>query len=158
VIARAARRHKLPSEASKRFERVVDPELPPIAAERAAQLLVQYGGGVLAPGRTDAGAAPRRAAVRMPLDLPDEVAGVAYARGATVRRLTQIGCAVELVTGADGRAYIVTTPPSWRPDLERPADLVEEVLRLEGYDVIPSVLPAAPAGRGLSPAQLRHRA
>ncbi|GAA2573462.1 phenylalanine--tRNA ligase subunit beta [Pseudonocardia hydrocarbonoxydans] len=157
VIARAARRHKLPSEASKRFERVVDPLLPPVAAERAAQLLVEYGGGTIAPGRTDAGAAPTRPAVTMPLDEPDRVAGVAYPRGATVRRLTQVGCAVELATGDDGRARVIATPPSWRPDLVQPADLVEEVLRLEGLDAIPSVLPAAPGGHGLTPAQRRRR-
>jgi phenylalanyl-tRNA synthetase beta chain len=158
VIARAARRHKLPSEASRRFERVVDPMLPPVAAERAAQLLVEFGGGVIPSGRTDAGAPPQLAPVRMPLDLPDRVAGVSYPPGATVRRLTQIGCAVELLTGDDGRGQVVAAPPSWRPDLAQPADLVEEVLRLEGYDVIPSVLPAAPPGRGLTPSQLRRRA
>ncbi|MHA6783386.1 phenylalanine--tRNA ligase subunit beta [Pseudonocardia saturnea] len=157
VVARAARRHKLPSEASKRFERVVDPQLPPVAAERAAQLLVEHGGGTIAAGRTDAGAAPEPVTVRMPLDLPDRVAGVTYRPGATVRRLTQVGCTVELVTGDDGRGQVVATPPSWRPDLRQPADLVEEVLRLEGLDVIPSVLPAAPGGRGLTPAQVRRR-
>ncbi len=57
VIARGARRHKLPSEASRRFERTVDPQLPPVAAERAAQLLVEHGGGAVAAGRTDEGAA-----------------------------------------------------------------------------------------------------
>jgi phenylalanyl-tRNA synthetase beta chain len=158
VIARAARRHKLPSEASKRFERVVDPRLPPVAAERAAQLLVEHGGGTIAPGRTDAGAAPQPTPVRMPLELPDRVAGVAYPPGATVRRLAQIGASVQLVTGDDGRGLVIATPPSWRPDLTLPADLVEEVLRLEGLEAIPSVLPAAPPGRGLTPAQLRRRA
>ncbi|MDN5932693.1 MAG: phenylalanine--tRNA ligase subunit beta, partial [Pseudonocardia sp.] len=157
VIARAARRHKLPSEASKRFERVVDPQLPPVAAERAAQLLVEHGGGTVAAGRTDAGAAPAPVTVRMPLDMPDRVAGVAYPRGATVRRLNQVGCTVELVTGDDGRGQVVATPPSWRPDLRQPADLVEEVLRLEGLDAIPSVLPSAPGGRGLTRAQIRRR-
>src|SRR5690606_35218955 len=53
---------------------------------------------------------------------------------------------------------LVVTPPSWRPDLRRPADLVEEVLRLEGLDRIPSVLPQAPAGRGLTPLEKRRRA
>lgn len=153
VIARAARRHKLPSEASKRFERVVDPQLPPVAAERAARLLVEHGGGRIAPGRTDAGAAPVLAPVRMPRDEPDRVAGVAYGPGATERRLRQVGCEVAI----DGDT-VVATPPSWRPDLTRPADLVEEVLRLEGLDAIPSVLPPAPPGRGLTRAQLRRRA
>jgi phenylalanyl-tRNA synthetase beta chain len=157
TIARTARRHKLPSEASRRFERTVDPQLPPVAAERVAQLLVEHGGGRVAPGRTDEGAAPEPAPVRMPLELPDRVAGVTYPPGATVRRLTQIGCRVKLATGADGRGQVLATPPSWRPDLAQPADLVEEVLRLESYDVIPSVLPSAPPGRGLSPAQRRRR-
>ena len=53
---------------------------------------------------------------------------------------------------------VTATPPSWRPDLREPADLVEEVLRLEGLEIIPSVLPQAPAGRGLSPTQRRRRA
>ncbi|MBN9734248.1 MULTISPECIES: phenylalanine--tRNA ligase subunit beta [unclassified Pseudonocardia] len=158
VIARAARRHKLPSEASRRFERVVDPALPPVAAERAAQLLVELGGGTLADGRTDEGGIPAVPSVRMPLSMPDRVAGVAYPRGATVRRLGQVGCAVDLDTGTDGQGVVVATPPTWRPDLRMAADLVEEVLRLEGYDTIPSELPTAPAGRGLTVSQLRRRA
>ena len=159
VIARAARRHKLPSEASRRFERAVDPQLPPVAAERAAQLLVEHGGGTHRRRPHRRGRAPRRRRrCRMPLELPDRVAGVAYARGATVRRLQQVGCRVELDTGTDGHGVVVATPPSWRPDLAQPADLVEEVLRLEGYDTIPSVLPPAPPGRGLTPRQLRRRA
>jgi phenylalanyl-tRNA synthetase beta chain len=75
-----------------------------------------------------------------------------------VRRLQRVGCTVELDTGGDGHGVVVATPPSWRPDLVQAADLVEEVLRLEGYDTIPSVLPPAPPGRGLTPAQLRRRA
>jgi phenylalanyl-tRNA synthetase beta chain len=157
VVARSARRHKLPSEASKRFERTVDPQLPPVAAERVAQLLVEHGGGTIAPGRTDAGAAPVAAPVRMPLDQPDRVAGIKYAPGVTVRRLSQVGCSVELATDDAGRGGVIATPPSWRPDLVQAADLVEEVLRLEGLDVIPSVLPTAPAGRGLTAAQRRRR-
>ncbi|MGE0298459.1 phenylalanine--tRNA ligase subunit beta [Pseudonocardia sp.] len=152
TVARMARRHKLPSEAAKRFERAVDPQLPPVAVERAAQLLVEHGGGTIAAGRTDAGAAPELAAVTMAADEPDRVAGVAYPEGATVRRLVQIGCDVS------GSAELTVTPPSWRPDLVRPADLVEEVLRLEGLGAIPSVLPPAPPGRGLTASQLRRRA
>lgn len=89
----------------------------------------------------------------MPEDLPDRLAGVEYPAGATVRRLTQIG---GRVTTEDGIVTVV--PPSWRPDLKQPADLVEEVLRLEGLERIPSVLPTAPAGRGMSPGQRRRRA
>jgi phenylalanyl-tRNA synthetase beta chain len=156
TVARMARRHKLPSEASRRFERAVDTGLTPYAAERAASLLVQYGGGTIAPGRTDVGEPPVLAPVVMPLELPDRIAGVRYERGVTARRLGQIGCAVELRSSA-GNAEIVAVPPSWRPDLLAPADLVEEVLRLEGLDGIPSELPTAPAGRGLTAAQRRRR-
>ncbi|MGH3832381.1 MAG: phenylalanine--tRNA ligase subunit beta [Pseudonocardiaceae bacterium] len=156
-VARAARRHKVPSEASRRFERGVDPALPPVAAELAATLLTRYGGGEILPGRTDIGTAPARVSVVMPIDLPDRVAGRPYERGATVRRLSQIGCAVE-VDGVGVTTTLTVAPPSWRPDLRQPADLVEEVLRLEGYDTIPSELPPAPPGRGLTAAQRRRRA
>ena len=78
---------------------------------------------------------------------------MSYPDGTTVRRLTQIGAAV-----TDAGDSLTVTPPSWRPDLLQPADLVEEVLRLEGLELIPSVLPSAPAGRGLSASQRRRRA
>ncbi|MGH8827299.1 MAG: phenylalanine--tRNA ligase subunit beta, partial [Jiangellaceae bacterium] len=145
-VARSARRHKLPSEAARRFERGVDPALPPVAAELAATLLTRYGGGEVQPGRTHVGTLMRPTPVTMPIDLPDRVAGRRYENGATVRRLTQIGCAVE-VGGTNGTTTVTVVPPSWRPDLAQPADLVEEVLRLEGYDTIPSELPPAPPGR-----------
>ncbi|GAA2803619.1 phenylalanine--tRNA ligase subunit beta [Saccharopolyspora taberi] len=156
-IARTIRRHKLPSEAGKRFERSVDPLVAPQATELAAQLLVRYGEGTIAQGRTDVGEPTTPAPVTMPLALPDRIAGVNYERGVTARRLTQIGCRIEVGTSDEGVGLVTATPPSWRPDLTQPADLVEEVLRLEGYHTIPSVLPAAPPGRGLTPAQRRHR-
>ncbi|HWM01660.1 MAG TPA: phenylalanine--tRNA ligase subunit beta [Actinophytocola sp.] len=156
-IARAVRRHKLPSEAAKRFERCVDPQLPPAALERAARLLRDHADGSIQPGRTDVGAARQLAPVTMPIDLPDKVAGVAYDRGVTVRRLSQIGCVLEISASDEGTPSVTATPPSWRPDLVEPADLVEEVLRLEGYETIPSVLPRAPAGTGTTAAQRRRR-
>ncbi|NYI85424.1 phenylalanyl-tRNA synthetase beta chain [Saccharopolyspora hordei] len=157
-IARTIRRHKLPSEAGKRFERQVDPAVAPVAVELAAQLLVRYGDGTIAPGRTDVGEPKQPEPVTMPLALPDKVAGVSYERGVTARRLGQIGCRVEVSTSDEGVGLVTATPPTWRPDLTQPYDLVEEVLRLEGYHTIPSVLPAAPPGRGLTGAQRRERA
>ncbi|GAA3360726.1 phenylalanine--tRNA ligase subunit beta [Saccharopolyspora gregorii] len=157
-IARTIRRHKLPSEAGKRFERTVDPAVAPVAAELAAQLLVRYGEGRIAQGRTDVGAPLAPPAVTMPLALPDKIAGVLYERGVTARRLSQIGCRIEVGTSDEGVGLVTAHPPTWRPDLKQPADLVEEVLRLEGYHTIPSVLPAAPPGRGLTPEQRRRRA
>ncbi|MBJ8343056.1 phenylalanine--tRNA ligase subunit beta [Antrihabitans sp. YC2-6] len=153
AIFRTARRHKLSSEASKRFERVVDPALNIAALDRAATLLVEIAGGRVEPLLTDIGGDPgARPAIRMDEDLPARTAGVDYPRGTATARLVQIGCAVV----EDGQ--LVVTPPSWRPDLVQPADLVEEVLRLEGLEQIPSVLPPAPPGRGLTPGQKRRRA
>lgn len=156
-VARTIRRHKLPSEAGRRFERGVDPAVAAVAAEMAVQLLVRYGEGQIAQGRTDVGVPSVLPPVVMPLALPDKIAGVRYERGVTARRLTQIGCRIEVGTSDEGVGLVTAQPPSWRPDLTRPADLVEEVLRLEGYHTIPSELPPAPPGRGLSPNQRRQR-
>ncbi|MEV0360476.1 phenylalanine--tRNA ligase subunit beta [Nocardia sp. NPDC050697] len=159
LIYRTARRHKLVSEAGKRYERVVDPELNVVALDRAAALLAQIAGGtvedVLSDVRVPVAPAP---AIAMDIDLPDRVAGVTYPTGTAARRLAQIGCTVEVAVSDTGHGQLLVTPPSWRPDLAQPADLVEEVLRLEGLEQIPSVVPTAPAGRGLTPAQRRRRA
>ncbi|SFT87563.1 phenylalanyl-tRNA synthetase beta subunit [Actinopolyspora lacussalsi subsp. righensis] len=158
AISRMIRRHRLPSEAGKRFERGVDPAVAAVAAERAARLLVEYGEATISAGRTDVGEPSQPQPVTMPLALPDQVAGVRYGRGVTAKRLNQIGCGIEVGTSDDGVGVVTALPPTWRPDLTQPADLVEEVLRLEGYHTIPSVVPAAPTGSGLSATQRRRRA
>lgn len=159
AVYRTGRRHKLSSEAAKRYERVVDPEVNVAALDRAATLLVEIAGGTVEPALTDIRLpVPGPASIRMDLDLPDRTAGVVYPNGTSARRLAQIGCAVDVDVTESGHGQLVVTPPSWRPDLAQPADLVEEVLRLEGLEQIPSVLPAAPAGRGLTATQRRRRA
>lgn len=159
AVFKTGRRHKLSSEAAKRFERVVDPEIPVAALDRAATLLVEIAGGRIESALTDVRSAGAKTStvIRVDADMPDRVAGVGYAKGTTERRLTQVGCVVE-GSATEGKEVLVVTPPSWRPDLTQPADLVEEVLRLEGLEQIPSILPAAPAGRGLSASQRRKRA
>jgi phenylalanyl-tRNA synthetase beta chain len=157
-VSRTQRRLHLPSEAARRYERSVDPAISVAALDRCAALLADIAGGAVAPTLTDWRGDPPRddwagPAIRIAVDLPDRFAGVKYAPGTTARRLAQIGAAV----AADGDVLTVT-PPSWRPDLLQPADLVEEVLRLEGLEAIPSVLPMAPAGRGLTVLQKRRRA
>ncbi|WP_018657978.1 phenylalanine--tRNA ligase subunit beta [Actinomadura flavalba] len=152
ATARMVRRHKLHSEASYRFERGVDRELPVRAAHRAAALLAELGGAEAVPGATVAEAPVAPRAITMAADHPDRVAGVAYGRGTVVSRLEQVGCAVE------GGDTLTVTPPSWRPDLTDPSDLAEEVIRLEGYEAIPSRAPRPAAGQGLTPRQrLRRR-
>ncbi|NHA67766.1 phenylalanine--tRNA ligase subunit beta [Phycicoccus flavus] len=152
TIARTARRHRLPSEASRRFERGVDPELAPAALQLAVELLVEYGGATAGEEVTDAGSAPQPAPVTMDAGFPSRLVGVAYDRETVVRVLTDIGCAVD----GDGDALTVL-PPTWRPDLTTAEDLVEEVARIEGYATIPSVLPTPPGGSGLTHGQRVRR-
>jgi phenylalanyl-tRNA synthetase beta chain len=156
AVSRTQRRLHLASEAGRRYERSVDPAISVAALDRCASLLAEIAGGRVEPKLTDWRADDRtdwsQPTIEIPADLPDRTAGVEYAAGTTARRLAQIGAEV---TGSDPLAV---TPPSWRPDLRQRADLVEEVLRLEGLESIPSVLPTAPAGRGLSAVQKRRRA
>ncbi|MEV4557996.1 phenylalanine--tRNA ligase subunit beta [Kitasatospora sp. NPDC049285] len=151
AIARTAKRHKLPSEASKRFERGVDPEAARAAAQRAVDLLVLIAGGTAEAGVTDIAAPHPVRTITIDADLPDRVAGAVYGRETVARRLQEVGCTV---AGAD---VLEVTPPSWRPDLTDPYDLAEEVIRLEGYDNVPARMPTVPPGRGLTEAQRFHR-
>jgi phenylalanyl-tRNA synthetase beta chain len=152
MVARTARRHKLPSEAAKRWERGVDPQLPLAALQRAVELLVAHAGGELDPRVGDIDTVAEPATITMPVDHPTRTAGVPYPPARVVELLEEIGCHVT----ADSDQLSVT-PPSWRSDLLEPADLSEEVARLDGYDRIPSALPVAPPGSGLTPGQRRRR-
>ncbi|WP_329226906.1 phenylalanine--tRNA ligase subunit beta [Streptomyces sp. NBC_01460] len=151
AIARTARRHKLSSEASKRFERGVDPQAAAAAAQRTVDLLVLLAGGTAEAGVTEITAPSAPHTIAMPANHPDRVAGVAYGRETVVRRLQQVGCDVY------GQDELIVTAPSWRPDLAAPNDLAEEVIRLEGYENLPSTLPTPPSGRGLTDRQRLHR-
>ncbi|TXS47419.1 phenylalanine--tRNA ligase subunit beta [Streptomyces sp. OR43] len=150
-IARTARRHKLASEASKRFERGVDPQAAAAAAQRTVDLLVLLAGGTAEAGVTEVSAPSGPRTITMAADHPDRVAGVAYGRETVVRRLQEVGCDVY------GQDELLVTAPSWRPDLNEPNDLAEEVIRLEGYENLPSTLPTPPSGRGLTDRQRLHR-
>ncbi|WP_328917024.1 MULTISPECIES: phenylalanine--tRNA ligase subunit beta [unclassified Streptomyces] len=150
-IARTARRHKLGSEASRRFERGTDPQATSAAAQRAVDLLVLLAGGKAEPGVTEIISPFPPRTVAMPANHPDRVAGTEYGRETVVRRLQQIGCDVY------GSDELIVTVPSWRPDLAFPNDLAEEVIRLEGYENLPSTLPRLPSGRGLTDSQLLRR-
>ncbi|WP_030560339.1 phenylalanine--tRNA ligase subunit beta [Streptomyces aureocirculatus] len=151
AVARTARRHKLYSEAAKRFERGVDPQAASAAAQRTVDLLVLLAGGTAEAGVTEVIAPSAPHTISMPADHPDKVAGVAYGRETVVRRLQEVGCDVY------GQDSLTVTVPSWRPDLAEINDLAEEVIRLEGYENLPSTLPKPPAGRGLTGRQRLHR-
>jgi phenylalanyl-tRNA synthetase beta chain len=181
ATAKMSRRHRLHSEASYRFERGVDRELPLIATAKAVTLLSSLGGGTVVPGVTHAEVAVPDRSITMAADYPDRVAGVVYGRDTVVRRLTEVGCEVRTGNASSAptvapwrgaapeaeaehakhdhsHAVLFVTPPSWRPDLTDPADLAEEVIRLEGYVNITARAPRALAGHGLTARQQLTRA
>jgi phenylalanyl-tRNA synthetase beta chain len=150
VIARIGRRHRLSSEASRRFERGIDRALAPVASARAAEFLVELAGGRYQ-GMTAVEAPIEVVTFDMDADLPANVAGMPIDRATSTSILQAVGCDV---TGGD---VLAVTPPPWRPDLREPADLVEEVVRIVGYARLPATLPTAPAGHGLTHAQRIRR-
>jgi len=152
-IARTARRHKLWSEASKRYERGVDPAVGRYAAQRVVDLLAAFAGGVAddAAGGLLETSIPR-ATIELAPGYVDGLVGADYSDEEIERALGEIGCETEAT--ATG---LVVSPPSWRPDLRTTADLAEEVARVVGYDRIPAALPIAPPGRGLTDAQRLRR-
>jgi phenylalanyl-tRNA synthetase beta chain len=151
-IARTARRHKLPSEASKRFERGVDPLVPFAAARRVADLMVELAGGRL----DEVGGALYSefeiAGIALPEGFVSGLIGVDYTEEEVTGALETIGA--EVTETSDGWQVI---PPSWRPDLTDKWTLAEEVARIHGLDRVPSILPTPPAGRGLTSAQQGRR-
>ncbi|MEX3517992.1 phenylalanine--tRNA ligase subunit beta [Corynebacterium camporealensis] len=153
TVARTSRRHKLSSESSRRFERGVDPAIVEVALDYAAKLLVEIAGGTIEDGRTLVGEVPARAAIEMRTAKPAEYAGVEYSRETVVKRLQEVGCEVE-----DNGETLLVTPATWRTDIAEDVDLIEEILRLEGLEDIPTILPTPVGGRGLTPAQKRRRA
>jgi phenylalanyl-tRNA synthetase beta chain len=180
--AKTARRHRLHSEASYRFERGVDRELPLRATQRAAALLASLGGAAIVAGVTHVQEPVTPVTIEIAADYPDRVAGLVYGLDAVVARLQEVGCDVRSTPAAheptiapwraqppsDGADHpakhdhqhtvLIVTPPSWRPDLTDPADLAEEVIRLEGYSNVPVRQPRATAGRGLTTRQQTLRA
>ncbi|MCU1407620.1 MAG: phenylalanine--tRNA ligase subunit beta, partial [Glaciihabitans sp.] len=151
-IARSARRHRLPSEASKRFERGVDPRVAAPAAQRVVELLIELAGGTVDDLGSVFDVSTPPLAIPLPAGYAGALIGVEFTAAEQETALTEIGTTVE--AAADG--YSVT-PPTWRPDLTDKATLAEEIARIVGYDRIPSVLPTAPPGRGLTRSQRLRR-
>ncbi|MGO1628025.1 MAG: phenylalanine--tRNA ligase subunit beta [Microbacterium sp.] len=151
-IARTARRHKLPSEASRRFERGVDPAVAPVAAQRVVDLMVELAGGTATDEGTRVGGVALADPVELPAGFAGGLIGVDYAPERIREVLVAIGCTV--ADASDGWSI---TAPTWRGDLTDKWALTEEIVRVDGLDKVPSVLPTPPSGRGLTAAQQGRR-
>ena len=154
-ISRTYRRHYLPSEASRRFERGVDRAVAYAAARRAAELLRDLASGRIDEKYTVAGKVRPMASLEFPdATLPERVLGTAVPPAKVFSILSASGVRVE-----DGPGSGVTlTPPTWRPDLVDPYDYVEEVGRKIGFHTIEPRVPSAPVGLGYTRQQRMRRA
>ncbi|HSQ36438.1 MAG TPA: phenylalanine--tRNA ligase subunit beta [Acidimicrobiia bacterium] len=147
----SGKRHGLRTEAGARFERGVDPALPPIASARAARLMADLAGGEVAGGFIDQYPASIEPwVVPLPRHEPARLLGAELGAERIEDLLTRLGFTV-----SGGDPWQVTVP-TYRPDVTRPADLVEEVARLHGYDEFPSRLPKG-VGEGLPLWEQRRR-
>ncbi len=151
-IARSARRHKLPSEASKRFERGVDHSVAKYAAARVVQLLEVHAWGESDSLGADFRGYEPQPTIWLPETFATNLVGVEYSAEQVQETLSEIGCVAARV---DGGFEVI--PPTWRPDLQHKTDLVEEIARIVGFQHIPARIPVAPPGRGLTRAQSQRR-
>ena len=140
-VRRTARHLNLGTEASYRFERGVDPELAPKAMERAVQLLVEVTGAEAVGNGYDcvAGVTPL-ATLKLRVSRCNDLLGLQLDAGEIARCLESI----ELMVNLEDEDTLLVTPPSFRVDLEREVDLIEEVARLQGYNEIPTTMPTVP--------------
>ncbi len=148
TVRKTARRLGLHSEASHRFERGVDPELASLASARAARLICQVAGGTVRGAAIDAYPSPR-VSPTIPVRLPRVrmLGGVALEASTCRDALERLGCAVV----GTGETFDVT-PPTARADIVREVDVIEEILRIVGYEQVPSSLPVLRQAPGVRPA------
>ena len=139
-VRRTARRLKLHSPSSFRFERRVDAHGLPAVADRVCQLITEIAGGTVAPGRLDTLAEPPSPPViRLQLRDIERILGITVGENEVIRILQALGCNAE----KPEPSVLSITPPTFRSDLIRDADLIEEVARIHGYDKIPEDVPVA---------------
>ena len=141
TIRKSSRRHGLHTDASHRFERGADFEATTRACDRVAALILESAGGKLAGGAIDA--VVRQvdlAPVALHLSEVHRILGEKLETNEIFRILQQLG--FELMPERGGDPDFTVRIPSWRLDVEREIDMVEEIARLHGYDKFANTLPA----------------
>lgn len=151
TIRKTSKRLGLHTESSHRFERGIDINSVTRALDRAASLIVELAGGVMAQGCLDVypGKSERTAIMFQP-EAANKLIGVDLGREVIIDILTRLECKV--AENGDGSVSVI--PPHYRIDIEREIDLIEEVARLNGYDKIPATMPIA---RVVSDRPTRHQ-
>ncbi|MGI6609229.1 MAG: phenylalanine--tRNA ligase subunit beta [Limnochordia bacterium] len=145
TVRKTSRKLGLRSEASGRFEKGLDPHLPPIAANRAAELFCRLCGGAVAPGLIDVCESlegPRIVALRP--QRVNQILGTKMTASQMIHCLRRLGFELE----EDTRHVLHVSIPSFRRDIEREVDLIEEIARIHGYDAVPATLPQETASAG----------
>ena len=150
-IHRTGRRLGIASDARHRFERGVDPAFAAAGCDYGAALILSLCGGETSLPAQAGAMPPPPVPVVLPRGACKRISGVDFSAGEIAETLDALGFAVvrsdgKGKKGKESREDVQATPPSWRPDITIPADLVEEVLRVRGVDLIESApLPAQPA-------------
>jgi phenylalanyl-tRNA synthetase beta chain len=150
-VRRTRRRLDLSSEASFRFERHVDIGGVTAAIDRAAALIKQIAGGEVASGIVEAyPGRPAPAAIALRPRRVEEILGAEIGRSEITATLKSLGLSVS----AGPRGVLEVVPPTFRSDLVREIDLIEEVARVVGYGRLPATMPVAPLEGGTMPARM----
>lgn len=155
AIRKSAKDQRITTDASYRFERGVDPNLPAFASARIGELIEMIGAGAPNKSFADTGYSQKTPRIAFNPDLVRRITGVEVESTRQKDYLERLGCKIHEVS-----EEWVVTPPSWRFDMSIPEDIVEEIIRLYGYDHIPETNPEVhftPSLNDVTYRNLKHR-